>query len=351
MASPPLNERLRRLLVVGGNGITGSAVVEAGRLGNWAVTSASRKPMRHGGDGTHLVLDLLDPRGTAATLAGAAPFDAVAYCAFIPGDDALNVSALANLLDGLAAGGNVPSRFLLLGGGKAYGDPPGPYRTPARESDPRIMGPVFYDLQQDLLADWSRDRPTEWTILRPDLVAGPSIGSPMNILTAIAAFAAVSRELGVALRFPGSPATWERLVQMTDADLFGRAAIWALDSGKATGEVFNVINGDQFRWKYLWPEIAAFFDMPYDEPYPMNLAERMADKGPVWDRIVDRYGLVPTPWDEIAAWPFADFVLNVQHDFVQSTIKIRRAGFVDCIDTHESVTGQLTRLRQMRLIP
>jgi hypothetical protein len=34
-----------------------------------------------------------------------------------------------------------------------------------------------------------------------------------------------------------------------------------------------------------------------------------------------------------------------------STIKIRQAGFADCIDTHQSFRRQLTRLRDMRIIP
>ena len=31
----------------------------------------------------------------------------------------------------------------------------GPYKTPAKESDPRILGPLFYDDQEDFLAEWS----------------------------------------------------------------------------------------------------------------------------------------------------------------------------------------------------
>ena len=31
--------------------------------------------------------------------------------------------------------------------------------------------------------------------------------------------------------------------------------------------------------------------------------------------------------------------------------KIRKAGFADCIDTHESVRRQLTKLRELRIIP
>ena len=36
---------------------------------------------------------------------------------------------------------------------------------------------------------------------------------------------------------------------------------------------------------------------------------------------------------------------------VQSTIKIRRAGFAECIDSHESLLRNLDLLRRHRLIP
>jgi hypothetical protein len=34
-----------------------------------------------------------------------------------------------------------------------------------------------------------------------------------------------------------------------------------------------------------------------------------------------------------------------------AAVKIRQAGFADCIDTHQSFRRQLTRLREMRIIP
>jgi hypothetical protein len=61
--------------------------------------------------------------------------------------------------------------------------------------------------------------------------------------------------------------------------------------------------------------------------------------------------LQPTAWRDIAAWPFVDGWLNMGGDRVQSTIKIRQAGFNCCIDSHDSVVRQLHRLRQYRLIP
>ena len=45
---------------------------------------------------------------------------------------------------------------MLIGGGESYGERLGPYKTPAKESDPRFLGPIFYNEQEDLLADRAR---------------------------------------------------------------------------------------------------------------------------------------------------------------------------------------------------
>ena len=47
---------------------------------------------------------------------------------------------------------------------------------------------------------------------------------------------------------------------------------------------------------------------------------------------------------------FVDWMLNFGEETIQSTIKIRQAGFADCIDTHRSFRRQLTRLRELRIV-
>ena len=52
----------------------------------------------------------------------------------------------------------------------------------------------------------------------------------------------------------------------------------------------------------------------------------MKDKGPLWESIVRKYGLAPHPYDALAYWPAADFVLNCGYDVMTSTVKARKAG-------------------------
>ncbi|MGF6492164.1 nucleoside-diphosphate-sugar epimerase [Luteibacter sp. 621] len=357
-----MSQSLRKVLVTGGYGVSGTGVVEAALAHpSFVPVTAGRRPAPDAllGGRTppeHVRVDLLDADATHAAFADLSGVTDVAFCAYLEGRSAAetvapNVRMLENTLNALARSGAKVGRVVLMGGGKSYGAHLGPYKTPAKESDPRHLPPQFYEAQEDALRAWAAQNGATWTILRPDGIIGPSLGSPMNILTGIATYAAVCKEFGVPFRFPGSPQAWSALHQVTDADLLGRATLWALESDAARDEVFNVTNGDHYRWKHLWADLARFFDIPVEEPQPIPLAEYMADKGPVWDAIVKRHGLVPTSWSEIAAWPFVQGIVNVGFDLVQSTVKIRQAGFGECIDTHQSYLGHLQRLRDARLIP
>ena len=81
----------------------------------------------------------------------------------------------------------------------------------------------------------------------------------MNLVTGVAVYAAMSRELGLPLRFPGHREGWNLLQEACDAELFGRATLWALGSENAKNEIFNVSNGDVYRWRQLWNVIADFY--------------------------------------------------------------------------------------------
>ena len=96
------------------------------------------------------------------------------------------------------------------------------------------------------------------TILRPQVVYGESLGSPMNLIPAIGAYAALRRERGLPLAFPGGAT---RVSEAVDADLLARVIDWAGCSEAARDEVFNVTNGDVFTWRAVWPAIAEALGM------------------------------------------------------------------------------------------
>jgi hypothetical protein len=57
------------------------------------------------------------------------------------------------------------------------------------------------------------------------------------------------------------------------------------------------------------------------------------------------------PYDQIASWAFGDFIFNSEFDNITSTIKARRAGFHDCIDTEDMFTNFFADLRERRILP
>lgn len=348
---------MSRTLIAGAHGVIGGAVARAAaEQGRDIVTVARRGPVSQNGSmlGEHVAVDLLDHDSTVNALSARPGIDCVVFAAYIEKPTmaqtvAPNVTMLANLLDGLAA--HPVQRVVLIGGGKSYGEHLGGYKTPAKESDSRFLGPIFYNDQEDLLAEHAQRHGYSWTVLRPDAVIGPSLGSPMNMLTGVAVYTTICKHLGVPLRFPGTRGAWSALHQATDARVVADAAIWALEASTAENEIFNVTNGDHFRWQHLWADIAADFDMETAAPQPMSLQEQMADKAAVWDRIVAERGLLPVSLELAVSWPFVDDWFGNDGDMVQSTIKIRQAGFGGCIDTHQSFIENFGTLRALNFIP
>ena len=359
-ATPKESTSDREVLLVGPYGVLGTGVIDAVAANPaWRVTTAARRPAptyRTQAPPRHISVDLMDREGTIKAFSNLDTVTDLVFAAYVEKPTMAetvepNARMLTNTLEALAAR-NVPLRRIVLSGGaKSYGFSLGAFNAPAKETEPRLIAPIHYHQQEDIVADWSSKNGANWTVLRPHLVMGPSLNSPMNLVTSLATYAAMSRELGLPLRFPGRREGWNTLQETTDAELFGRATLWALGEDKARNEIFNVSNGDVYRWRQLWNELAAFYDLPVAEPLAMSTVSEMSEKGPLWNSIVARYGLHATPYEQIANWSFVDWMLNFGEETILSTIKIRKAGFADCIDTHESFKRQLTKLRKDRIIP
>src|SRR5882762_7155710 len=359
-ASSETPVRERQILIVGPYGVLGTGVIDAvAESPKWGIVTAARRPAptyRAQAAPPHISVDLTDREGTTKAFSSLNKVTDLVFAAYVEKPTMTetvkpNARELKNALDALAARNGPLQRIVLAGGAKSYGFNLGAFNATAKKTEPRLIAPIHYHQQEDIVADWSSKNGASWTVLRPHLVMGPSLNSPMNLVTSLATYAAMSRELGLPLRFPGRREGWNTLQETTDAELFGRATLWALGEDKARNEIFNVSNGDVYRWRQLWSELAAFYDLPVAEPLAMSTVSEMSEKAPLWDAMVARYGLHPTPYEQIANWSFVDWMLNFGEETILSTIKIRKAGFADCIDTHESFRRQLTKLRELRIIP
>jgi nucleoside-diphosphate-sugar epimerase len=343
------------VLVAGAGGVIGRHAADEHAARGARVRGVSRRPVADAA-WEHLEVDLLDAEAARKGLAATGDTTHLVFGAYIERPSAaelseVNVALLEHTLDGLAAAGAPLRHVTLYQGGKAYGAHLGFFNSPAKERDPRLVQPNFYYDQEDVLRARAADRGFDVTVLRPEGVVGYAVGNPMNLLMVIAVYAAVCRELGQPLRFPGTVAAYDALYQVTDAELLARATVWAGSEPRAAGEVFNITNGDQLRWRQLWPVFARHLGMDLAEPQPVPLAEAMPGYEALWQRLVERHGLRPTPYADLAAWAFGDFLFRSEFDNVTSTVKARQAGFADCLDTEDRFLELFDQLADRRVVP
>ena len=345
------------VLVAGVHGVSGYAAAR-----HWAsiptasVYGLSRRsaPLPH--RVTEILGDLLNPDDLRHKL-GKIDFTHVVFGAYVEKPSAAersisNVAIIENLLDVLEETSPSLRHITFYQGGKAYGADLGPFKTPAREDDPRLMPPNFYYDQEDFLRTRQRGKSWHWTALRPEATIGFGIGNPMNLGMSIAVYASISKELGLPLRFPGTEKSYRVLYQLTSADILAKATTWAGHDAAARNEIFNITNGDYFRWRHLWPRIAEMFGMQPADPIPTPLTVYMSDKRPVWEAMVRNHNLQPIPYEQVSSWPFADAILRLmEFDNITSTIKSRRAGFHHCIDTEDMFREFFVDLRERHVIP
>jgi nucleoside-diphosphate-sugar epimerase len=259
---------------------------------------------------------------------------------------------LRNLLDALEQSSPRLAHVHIVQGSKVYGSDLGPYRTPAKESDPRVPQPNWYYAQEDLLVARSAGKAWTWSASRPHGVCEGRQAIARSIANMIGVYAAVLKELRQPLAFPGTQAGFDVLYQSVDADLLARAIAFIATTPACANRVFNVTNGDYVRWRNLWPTLAALFGMdagPVRED--TTLAGFMAGKDALWDAVVARHGLLPRPLSKAGVWPYADFNFRRGYDVMSSTLALRQAGFAECMDTEAMFIDHLRRFRELRAIP
>ena len=222
-------------LIAGSSGIAGSALATLLAAQGWQVLGLARHPQALPGV-TPVAADLQDPSSVAAALAGLRPshlfFASWARQASEAENIRVNAGMVRNLLDAVRPAASVRHVALVtglkhyLGPFEAYGRgvlPP----TPFREEQPRLDLPNFYYAQEDeVFAAAARDG-FGWSVHRPHTVIGKAVGNAMNMGTTLAVYASLCRASGQPFRFPGSPAQWNGLTDMTDARQLARHLLWA----------------------------------------------------------------------------------------------------------------------------
>jgi nucleoside-diphosphate-sugar epimerase len=359
---------ISKMLIAGASGLVGGAVVDLfAQRADWQTVAVSRRKPAHLPKGvTHLAVDLLDRRRCAEVFGALHDVTHVVFAAVNEKPDDLvagwsdpeqirrNGDMLENLFEPLSAVAKNLRHVSILQGAKAYGvhlPQLGRPTIPLRERMPRPPHPNFYFLHEDYIKRKQQGSQWHWSILRSNQVVGGGIGSNLNTLLAIGVFGAVRKAAGQPLCYPGIETG---IGDMIDVELMAQCLEWAATSPAARNEVFNISNGDVFTWHGLWPVIADAMDMPVGPPQRLSVAEEMQRQADAWAALVRQHCLA-APEDLRAfvgeSFWLADLNFSMPVHVLVDTVKLRRAGFHECIDSEDMVAKWFRRWQDRRLLP
>jgi len=350
-------------LVVGATGIAGRGVCQ--QLGQ--VGARVYGISRHG-DGlapgvSHVAADLMRAESVEKALAGLKPTHVylTTWSRQATEQDNIKVNggAVRTLLSAVAPARSV-RHVALVTGLKHYLGPFDAYvkagtlpLMPVREEQPRLDIPNFYYAQEDeVYAAAARDGFT-WSVHRPHTIIGKAIGNAMNMGSTLAAYASICKETGAKFKFPGSAAQWNGLTDMTDTHILGKQLVWASTNDFAKNNAYNIVNGDIFRWNWMWPRLAKWFGAQWEgftgEIAPLEAA--MAGDAPVWKRMVEKYRLVEPNLARVASPWHTDLDLSRPIEVMTDMAASRQFGFQAYQNTEAAFLDLFAALRADRVIP
>jgi nucleoside-diphosphate-sugar epimerase len=347
----------RKALIAGATGLVGRNLLKhLLATGEWDIVTVSRRTPDIQGNYGHIAVDLSNALECAAKLRHLGDVTHVFFAALAANRELRqaaidNLALLRNLVEAIEPVAPGLQHIHVVHGTKWYGMHLGPFKTPAQEDDPRYMPPNFYYDQWDYLVERQKGKRWTYSSTRPHGISGLALGNHSNLTLVIAIYATICKELGLPLCHPGTPGNYRALYQCTDSGLLARAMAWMATTPECANEAFNITNGDLIRWENTWPRIARYFGMEVGPRRHISLVQLMADKGPVWDRIVAKHRLRPIPYQEIVNWAYGDFVFTPEYDVISSTSKARRFGFHQCVDTEEMFPRLWDEMRADRIIP
>ena len=350
----------RTALIVGSTGLVGQNLARRLLARGWTVLGLSRGAQVV--DGVRgLLADLREAAAVQQALAGQTPTDVFLSAWIRHETETENVRVNGAIVENvLAALREVPlMHAALVTGTKQYLGPFESYgqtaaETPFREDNPRLPGENFYYTQEDVLFTAAKQGGFGWSVHRPHTIVGYAVGNAMNMGSSLAVYATLCRERGERFVFPGSEAQWGFLTDVTDARLLAEHLEWAATTSAARDQAFNVVNGDVFRWRWLWPQLSAYFGVAWDGPPAGGsapLEARMGFAAEAWTEIAAKYQLREPDVSRLTSWWHTDGDLGRTIECVNDMSKSRRLGFETYQETPQSFFDLFDRMKSQRLIP
>jgi nucleoside-diphosphate-sugar epimerase len=358
----------KKVVVAGATGLVGNAALHHfERATGVEVVALSRRRPRQLYGARHVPLDLMD----AAQCAQAAPELAgtthLIYAALYEAPSlidgwrdqnqiAVNDAMLRNLMAALEPASPGLRHVTLLQGTKAYGSHVRPLKVPAREGRSEMYEqPNFYWAQENFLRELQKGKGWHFSILRPVLIVGIAMGGAMDLIPPLGVYAAMLREQGRDLDYPGGA---PRVSQAVDVDLLARAIAWCGEAAAARNEAFNVTNGDVFTWENVWPAVADGLGMKPGKAVPLSLAQHAKQWAAPWEELRRKHGLASPGLEEFVglSFQYADYQMRYGQTepgppSIVSTVKINQAGFTEMMDTEAMFRKWFAAAKAERLLP
>jgi nucleoside-diphosphate-sugar epimerase len=357
----------KKVVVAGATGLVGNAALRHFGASACEVVALSRRKPRDLHGALHVEADLTDAAQCARAAAQLRGATHLVYAALYEAlslvdgwrDErqiATNDRMLRNLMAVLEPAAPSLRHVALLQGTKAYGVHVRPLTVPAREGRSEMYEqPNFYWAQENFLRELQQSKAWHWSILRPVLIVGLAMGGAMDLIPPLGVYAAMLREQGRALDYPGGAA---RVSQAVDVDLLARAIGWAGEADAARNEAFNVTNGDVFAWENVWPAIADALDMKPGDAVPLSLAQSWPQWVAPWEVLRRKHGLISPGLEAFVGLSFQYADYSMRHGrtdpgppWIVSTVKINQAGFTEMMDTEDMFRKWFRLARSSRLLP
>ena len=350
-------------LVVGATGITGSNLAEELITQGWETYGLARNPTSLVEGVLPVSADLSDKDSLRSALQEIYPTHVFINTWVRRETEAENVRdnklMIQNVLAVLAEQHSVQHVALVtglkhyLGPFEAYAKEGALPETPLREEQKRLDYPNFYYAQEDAVYEAAARDGFTWSVHRPHTVIGKAVGNLMNLGTTLAVYASICKAKGRKFIWPGSAAQWNGLSDVTDATILAKQLIWASTTPAAQNGAYNIVNGDVFRWKWLWPRIADWFEVEYegyqDEIRPLE--HEMKDLHSTWKEIAQKQDLVNDDLDQLASPWHTDLDLGRPIEVMTDMKNSRSKGFSEYQSTEDSFYRLFKKLQEERIIP
>lgn len=350
-------------LVAGATGIVGSNLSELLIANGWTTYGLSRTPGNETKGVMPVAADLTSRESLSNALADIHPTHVFLTTWMRKDNEAenirVNAALVRNLLDILSPKRSIRHVALVtgmkhyLGPFEAYTKEGFTLETPLHEGLPRLPLQNFYYAQEDEVFTAAAREGYSWSVHRPHTIVGKAVGNLMNIGMTLAVYASICKELGRPFRWPGSKAQWEGLSDVTDARILAAQLLWAATTEGAGNEAYNIVNGDIFRWRKLWYQIADWFGIEAVgfEGTIHPLEQEMEALKHTWPAIASKYALVEADINRLVSPWHTDLDLGRPVEVVTDMSKSRKLGFTSYQRTVDSFTDLFAELRTQRLIP